>query len=83
MTQSMNPAENDDVYKYKIILLGAVGVGKTAIFNRLRTGRFISGARLTQGVDAYTFKTTVGKDRINVSIVYYIVYCKLSSLSLA
>ena len=55
-------------YKYKIILLGAVGVGKTSIFNRLKTGKFMPDAtEQTHGTDIYKYKTTVGNDHINVS----------------
>jgi len=53
-------------YDYKIILLGDAGVGKTSLFNRIKTGRFYEG-ETTQGVDRYTYATTVGDDTLNVS----------------
>ena len=55
-------------YKYKIILLGAVGVGKTSIFNRLKTGKFVpNSTEQTHGTDIYNYTMTVGNDRIKVS----------------
>ena len=56
-------------YKYKIILLGAVGVGKTSIFNRLKTGKFLPDTtEQTHGTDIYNYSMTVGDDRIKVSM---------------
>ena len=55
-------------FKYKIILLGAVGVGKTSIFNRLKNGKFTPNAtEQTHGTDIYNCTKTVGSDRIHVS----------------
>ena len=59
-------------YKYKIILLGAIGVGKTSIFTRLKTGKFTPNADATEqthGTDIYNYTITVGNDRIKVSFV--------------
>lgn len=36
---------------YKVILLGDSGVGKTSLFFRLQTGRFIGEAGATTGID--------------------------------
>lgn len=66
----MERATEYSEHKYKIILLGAVGVGKTSIFNRLKTGKFEANATAqagTVGVDIYNYTTTVGNDRIHVS----------------
>ena len=58
-------------FKYKIILLGAVGVGKTSIFNRLRDGKFTPNAtEQTQGTDIFNCTRTVGNDRVQVSKFY-------------
>ena len=55
-------------YKYKIILLGTVGVGKTSIFNRLKSGKFVPDAtEQTHGTDIYNCTKVVGNDRVNVS----------------
>jgi len=55
-------------YEYKIILLGEAGVGKTSLFNRIKTGRFHDG-QSTQGADRHTYTTTIGDDTINVSTI--------------
>ena len=55
-------------FKYKIVLLGAVGVGKTSIFNRIKQGKFMQNAsEQTHGADVYNYTRTVGNDRIQVS----------------
>ena len=55
-------------YYYKIVLLGDVGVGKTSLFNRIKTGRFIQApTTVGQGTDQYTHTTTIGEDSISVS----------------
>ena len=59
-------------YYYKIVLLGDVGVGKTSLFNRIKTGRFVQVPATTvgQGADQYTYSTTIGDDSLNVSYTY-------------
>ena len=53
---------------YKIVLLGDVGVGKTSIFNRLKTGRFIQpSTTVGQGTDQFVYTTTIGEDSLIVS----------------
>lgn len=53
---------------YKIVLLGDVGVGKTSIFNRIKTDRFIqSSTTVGPGTDQYTHTTTIGEDSVIVS----------------
>ena len=60
-------------YYYKIVLLGDIGVGKTSLFNRIKTDRFVQvSATIGQGADQYTYTTTIGDDSLNVS---YSVYC--------
>ena len=56
-------------YEYKIILLGEAGVGKTSLFNRIKTGRFSQSPPSvgTQGTDLYVYTTTVGDDSLKVS----------------
>ena len=57
-------------YHYKIILLGDAGVGKTTLFNRIKTGKFIQSTEATvgtQGADQYVHTTTIGDDSLNVS----------------
>lgn len=58
-------------YEYKIILLGEAGVGKTSIFNRIKTGRFSAVQTTIQGTDLYVYSTTVGDDSLNVSYSIY------------
>jgi len=54
-------------HKYSIIMLGEVGVGKTSIFNRIKTGLFHEGQRSTLGEDHLVYSTTVDGDSVNVS----------------
>ena len=55
-------------YKYKVILLGDAGVGKTSLFNRIKTGgKFYEVHATTQGADVYNYPTTVGDDSLKVS----------------
>ena len=55
---------------YKIILLGEEGVGKTSLFNRIKTGKFYDGhwQSTTGGSDCYQYPTTVDNDRVMVRI---------------
>ena len=68
------PQKSPRKFNYKIILLGDVGVGKTSLFNRIRTGEFIedydSG---TSYYDNIYYTTTVGDDEVNVSCCSLIV----------
>lgn len=69
MAAQPNTGEYNE-YKYKIVLLGAVGVGKTSIFNRLKTGKFTPNATEgTMGTDVYNYTTKVGDDSIHVSLL--------------
>jgi len=55
-------------YKYKVILLGDAGVGKTSLFNRIKTGgKFYEVHSPTQGVDVFNYTTTVGNDSLKVN----------------
>ena len=57
-------------YYYKIILIGDAGVGKTTLFNRIKTGKFIELTQVTVGtqrVDEYLYRTVIGDDSLNVS----------------
>lgn len=57
----------DHSASYKIILLGEVGVGKTSLFNRIRTGKFCDTQSSTGGLDCcYQYSTTIDNDRIMV-----------------
>jgi len=54
-------------HKYNVIMLGEVGVGKTSIFNRIKTGIFHDGPRSTLGEDHLVYSTTVDGDNLSVS----------------
>lgn len=57
-------------YYYKIILIGDAGVGKTTLFNRIKTGKFIESTQVTFGAqraDEYLYRTVIGDDSLNVS----------------
>lgn len=54
--------------KYKVVLIGEPGVGKTAIFRRLMNGTFDADAGSTLGVDCIRKKFTVaGNQEATVS----------------
>ena len=61
-------------YSYKIVLLGEIGVGKTAIFNRIKTGRFIDRAApeiAGKRADQYTYNTYIDENSLTVSHFIY------------
>ena len=55
-------------YRYKVILLGDVGVGKTSLFNRIKLDEFKENPS-TIGSDVYKYSTKVGDDDVTVSCV--------------
>lgn len=59
----------DVSYKYKVILLGDAGVGKTSLFTRIKTGKFLDVESFTTKPDSYDYCTTIGRDRIQVNSV--------------
>ena len=61
-------------YRYKVIILGKVGVGKTSLFIRIRDDKFIetSAQSTVGGTDVFTYTTTVGEDRVTVSALFFI-----------
>ena len=65
---------------YKIVLLGDVGVGKTSLFNRIKSDRFVQASTTVgQGTDQHTYQATIGEDSVSVS--YFIKNDRLSSVS--
>ena len=58
-------------YRYKVIILGKVGVGKTSLFIRIRDDTFVetSAQSTVGGTDVFTYTTSVGEDRVTVSII--------------
>lgn len=56
-------------HKYKIILLGEVGVGKTSLFCRIMTGRFHDNQSTLQG-DCFEKSMMVDGDEIRVSFYH-------------
>lgn len=53
--------------RYNIILLGEVGVGKTSLFNRIRTGKFQETEESTLRDEYFENLMTVEGDQISVS----------------
>lgn len=58
-----------DGRKYNIILLGEVGVGKTSLFYRLKTGRFHEN-QSTLGEECFEKTMMVEGDEIRVSFYH-------------
>lgn len=56
-------------HRYNIILLGEVGVGKTSLFNRIKTGRFHEN-QSTLGEECYEKSMMVEGDEIRVSFCH-------------
>lgn len=56
----------DRQYRYNIILLGDEGVGKSSLFNRIRTGKFHQN-QSTLGQDNCEKQMTLEGDQIRVS----------------
>lgn len=68
----MSLLESDDSYDFvfKIVLVGDVGVGKTCVVQRFKTGIFIEKQGNTIGVD-FTMKTLeIQGKRVKVSAVH-------------
>lgn len=58
-------------HRYKIILLGEVGVGKTSLFCRIMTGRFHDNqSEPTLRGDCFEKSMTVDGDEIRVSFYH-------------
>lgn len=55
-------------YKFKVILAGASGVGKTSLLHRFIHGKFAGDYLSTIGVDFLTKDLEVGEDQIKLSI---------------
>ena len=62
-------------YRYKAIILGKVGVGKTSLFIRIRDDKFVeaSAQSTVGGTDVFTYTTTVGEDRVTVSVPFFML----------
>jgi len=58
-------------YKYNIVLLGEVGVGKTSLFNRIKTGRFHENYS-TLGEECFEKTLTIDGDQIRVRLLHVI-----------
>ena len=56
------------VNTYKIVVVGASGVGKTAIVQRLVDNTFIEENQPTIGVEFKTFPARVGEDQVKLNI---------------
>ena len=58
-----------DKNRYNIILLGEVGVGKTSLFNRIKSGRFHEN-QSTLGEECFVKAMTLdGGEQIRVSFI--------------
>ena len=64
-----------DKHRYKIILLGDVSVGKTSLFNRIKTGKFHDNLSMfgsTLGQECLEKTMVVQGEQIRVSPCYAI-----------
>ncbi|XP_065176394.1 ras-related protein Rab-43-like [Sycon ciliatum] len=61
-------AVQPDVLTMKIVLLGEVNVGKTALFHRLKTGTFSASASSTLGMETVEREFTVDGEPVRLQI---------------
>ncbi|MBD3353216.1 MAG: GTP-binding protein [Candidatus Lokiarchaeota archaeon] len=54
----------DGIFRFKVVLVGAGGVGKTSITHRFASGKFLEDYKLTIGVDFMTRKIEVSEDML-------------------
>ena len=59
-----------DKHRYNIILLGEVGVGKTSLYNRIKTGRYDNFGVLRLQEDCCRKTMVVQGEQIRVSACY-------------
>ena len=57
---------------YKVVLLGELGVGKTALFRRLKDNTFDEFSTATAGIDSCTKVTKVDGETITVCSQYHV-----------
>ena len=53
---------------YKVVLLGELGVGKTALFRRLKDNTFDEFSTATAGIDSCTKVTKVDGETVTVRV---------------
>jgi small GTP-binding protein len=58
----------DPDYRFKIVVIGAAGSGKTAMVDQLLTGEFQSATRTTVGVDYRSFRLDVKQNVIQLEL---------------
>ena len=57
-------------YSYNLALLGDHGVGKTSLFNRMKTGEFIEVHTLSsRDGESWCYTTTLGDDTVKVRLI--------------
>ena len=66
MAQAANSARSAKTYK--VVLLGEVNVGKTSVFQRLRTGRFAEWSATTIGLDQFEKEYEVDGKKVKVGL---------------
>jgi small GTP-binding protein len=60
---------SDCIFRFKIVLVGAGGVGKTSIVHRFTEGVFASDYKLTVGVDFLTNKIQLNEDLLSEEVL--------------
>jgi small GTP-binding protein len=58
----------DPDYRFKVVIIGAAGSGKTAMVDQLLTGEFQSATRTTVGVDYRSFRIDVKQNVIDLEL---------------
>ena len=72
-------------FRYKVILLGNHGVGKTSIFRRIKDDTFFDQKTETTlgGIDIHQMTRKVGNDTIVVSVCVCVCVCVLACMYLS
>lgn len=64
---ALSGTESNNCLKFKLVLLGDIGVGKTSIFMRIRDNTFCSDRASSIGIDTCIRRLTVDNKDIQVS----------------
>ena len=58
----------DHNYRFKVILIGSSGTGKTCLINRVKKNNFINEEKTTVGIEFYNLNVKIDNETINLQI---------------